>query len=231
MITKDIAIDMFHRISFDENGSDCWIPSTSTRSLKYKDKIYSLVYLSYILSGEIEPFYKRQEVIRTCGNSNCFNPKHLIFSDKERFRRFIRDDDSGCWNWGGSCDGGGYGVYLSTKHGRIKAHRFSYLEFCGEIPDNLWVLHRCDNPSCVNPEHLFLGTHQDNVDDKVKKGRCHDTKGERNGRSILSEEEVLSIRQEHSNGLSYRYLVNKYGVKQTQIARIVRRESWKWVAG
>lgn len=76
----------------------------------------------------------------------------------------------GCWIWTGSKNTGGHGQF--TVCGKcITAHRVSYELYIGPIPEGMWVLHKCDNPPCQNPDHLFLGTRQDNVDDMVRKGR------------------------------------------------------------
>jgi len=79
--------------------------------------------------------------------------------------------ESGCWLWVGSLTTGGYGN-LSVNYKNKPCHRLSYTEFVGEIPEGMLVCHRCDVPSCINPNHLFLGTYQDNMDDMVKKGRA-----------------------------------------------------------
>ena len=81
---------------------------------------------------------------------------------------------SACWNWTGSLNEKGYGLFrIGGRKGKAeKAHRVSWEMFNGPIPENLHVLHLCDNRKCVNPEHLFLGTHQDNMKDMMTKGRC-----------------------------------------------------------
>ena len=86
-----------------------------------------------------------------------------------RFMSKIRIDER-CWEWQGACDESGYGE-IRMRPGKSKAHRVSYLLFKGAIPDGWCVLHHCDNPPCVNPRHLFLGTKQDNVIDMMNKGR------------------------------------------------------------
>ena len=87
----------------------------------------------------------------------------------KRFMSFVRPQFGGCWLWGGGKNKKGYGQFFLNS--RRLAHRVSYELFVGPIPDKLCVLHTCDAPSCVNPNHLWLGTNQDNINDRVKKGR------------------------------------------------------------
>jgi hypothetical protein len=103
------------------------------------------------------------------------------------------------------------------------AHRVCWEITYGEIPEGLHVLHRCDNPSCVNPEHLFLGTHADNMQDSSAKGRRNPCSGEKNGRARLTAEAVAQIRGEH---LSDHSIAEKYGISRRQVGRILRREQW-----
>ena len=98
----------------------------------------------------------------------------------------------------------------------------------GEIPKGLKVLHRCDNPGCIRPYHLFLGTQKDNVDDMCKKGRHHKLKGSTHGRSKLNEDQVRNIREEIKY-LSQRKLASKYGVGKTTIAHICNKTSWNHI--
>lgn len=109
---------------------------------------------------------------------------------------------TGCWEWKGSKKRGyGHTIIGSRVDGtrrNIAAHRLSYETFIGPIADGMEVCHRCDNPSCVNPEHLFLGTRQDNIDDREAKQRNNPPKGSSNGRAKLSEADVLSARFERS---------------------------------
>lgn len=87
----------------------------------------------------------------------------------------IRADNESCWEWIGNQHGYGYGV-LPYKKENIRAHRFSYSHYVGEIPEGMFVCHKCDNPVCSNPKHLFLGTNIDNINDCIKKGRHPFTK-------------------------------------------------------
>jgi len=93
-------------------------------------------------------------------------------SMEERFLTFINKKENGCWEWNRYLDKDGYGQFKPNKKSNPKrAHRFSYELYVGKIPKGLFVCHKCDNPSCVNPEHLFIGTNKDNVRDMILKNR------------------------------------------------------------
>ena len=140
----------------------------------------------------------------------------------KRFWRHVeqRGPDE-CWLWQASKNKDGYGTFQSSV-----AHRHAWLLSKGEIPNGLYVLHKCDNPSCCNPKHLFIGTQKDNMADMRSKGREPDTKGSANGRAKLSEDDVLEIRKCRANGLTLKALAARYGVSFTMISLIDRRESW-----
>lgn len=134
-----------------------------------------------------------------------------------------------CWPWTAcKCHGYGYIYYMDGKYRR--SHRVVYKLIIGPIPDGMCVLHHCDNRACVNPAHLFLGTKADNSADMVRKGRSHNRNGELNGRSKLTENQVISIRQEYEQGnISHRNLANMYGVEKAAIGKIIRRENWRYL--
>lgn len=142
----------------------------------------------------------------------------------------VKGEDD-CWNWTACRDRGGYGGFKYANR-MSKAHRVSaYL--AGLIPniksqsDNDLVLHKCDNPACQNPKHLFIGTHIDNSDDKIKKGRQAKLNGVENGRSKLTEEDVLEVRRLYAQGGIYqKELGLVYGVCNQRISRIVNRKCW-----
>ena len=144
----------------------------------------------------------------------------------ERFwEKVDRRGPDECWPWTASTSRG-YGQIGSCRT-MLKAHRVSYELHNDPVPDGLDVLHSCDNPPCCNPTHLFLGTHQDNMDDKVEKRR--QSRGETNGQAKLTEDQVDALRREYIKGSRTRgqhALARKYGVHQTHIRRIVRGESW-----
>ena len=106
-----------------------------------------------------------------------------------------------------------------------RAHRVAWVLYRGKIPRGKKVLHRCDNPPCCNPEHLFLGTQADNVADMVTKGR----RARNVGTQKLSMTDIVSIRAMAASGAKQTQLAELYGVNQPHISRVVRRESWKHV--
>lgn len=140
-------------------------------------------------------------------------------SIKERFWAKVKKG-KGCWHWTANSYLFGYGQFWIGKKAYL-AHRASYLFSRGSIPDGVCVLHRCDNPGCVNPRHLFLGTHTDNMRDKCRKGRA--------GR-LLTIPKVKEIRRLYSTGCySQADLGRRYGVAGELIRRIVRKESWRHI--
>lgn len=148
----------------------------------------------------------------------------------ERFWPKVSVHADGCWNWTASVDGGGYGQ-LSAGQGRTphKAHRVSWELHFGPVPDSLWVLHRCDNPPCVRPDHLFLGTQADNNRDAWAKGRMAAPKPETpwpNAR--LTPDQASEIREIYSLGqVSLATLARSYGVSVSSIHNIVRGRTWR----
>jgi len=155
-------------------------------------------------------------------------------SVSERFWKYVqKTDDNGCWIWTGkskTCFGYGL-INLGGHNGKIeKAHRVSWILAYGNIPDGLFVCHHCDNPPCVRPDHLFLGTPADNNHDMQQKGRCDRVKrpkGERHWMAKLTNEQVLEIRAKYESDKPYlRQLGVQYGVSLQTIHRIVRRKNW-----
>lgn len=164
---------------------------------------------------------------------------------QELFWSKVTKTDS-CWLWTGKKVGMGYGSFAHGKHHAVKhyrAHRLSYEWAYGSIPAGLNVLHDCDNPACVRPDHLKLGTHQDNMDDKVRKGRQakgmntsvylypeHRARGERSGQANLSDIKVLAIRAEYANGHSMSGIARQFAVSVGCINFVVKRKTWKHIS-
>lgn len=147
---------------------------------------------------------------------------------KDRFERYISPEpNSGCWLWDGGTNGRGYGIFC--LHGRSGgAHRASYQLYKGAIPAGLLVLHKCDVPPCVNPDHLFLGAHADNTADMWKKGRARrgrpgNVSGENNGRAKLTTADVLAIRSSSETNMA---LARRFGVDNSQISRVRLHHRW-----
>jgi len=152
--------------------------------------------------------------------------------DKGLLHRFWamtdKQQEDECWNWTGS-KARGYGQITNGRKAYYKAHRLSWVIHNGPIPDGMEVCHTCDNKACVNPNHLFVGTHADNMRDMAKKGRGHKTgaSGEENGQSKLTLNQVAHIRKLYSTGeYSQRALANEYQVSSSTIGMIVRNERW-----
>lgn len=126
---------------------------------------------------------------------------------------------AGCWEWKGDRDDAGYGCLRLTNRTSVRTHRVAWESARGPVPDGLHVLHRCDNPQCVNPRHLFLGTHQDNDADRDRKGRT--ANGTRIGSSKLSDEQVGAIRLERAAGATQFAIARQFGISQSHVSRIV----------
>jgi hypothetical protein len=135
-----------------------------------------------------------------------------------------------CWKWTGVLNNMGYGQLLIN--GRMKySHRYSYQLRYGSFPDAMRVLHKCDNPRCCNPEHLFLGTQMDNVHDMMAKGRQNYVIpiGSKHGGSKLNEVEVIKIRRRYELGERQVDIARDYNVNKTTINVIVHRKKWKHI--
>lgn len=127
-----------------------------------------------------------------------------------------------------SVDGSGY--HIVSMNGRYhRAHRLVYEECYGFIPDGLVVRHKCDKPSCINPEHLEIGTKADNNWDKSKRGRCNPVRGSKQHNSKLTEEDVTLIRVLYKRGVARKDLAKKFRMGLSSIHRIVNYESWTHV--
>lgn len=143
----------------------------------------------------------------------------------ERFMAKVEKTES-CWVWTARKTCQGYGR-ISVGNVNKLAHRVAFELFAGDVPNGLHVLHSCDNPSCVNPSHLWLGTNNDNVADKMKKGRAPSHVGEKNGNSRLTPEDVLAIRIEFNSGISRDELSRNYGIAAQYVNQIAAKKVWR----
>jgi hypothetical protein len=140
---------------------------------------------------------------------------------KECFLAKVITSEEGCWLWAGPHNYYGYGLFC-FNYKVIRAHRVAYEIFKGPIPDDLLVCHTCDNPGCINPEHLFAGTKQDNNTDAVRKLRH--AYGERNGHVKITAKQATEI---YYSPLPSRLLAKKYGVPRGSVTDIKARRRWK----
>jgi len=164
----------------------------------------------------------------TCGNLRCVNPDHQAPRTLENmlFMKLAKDEVTGCWNWTGGLFDSGYGRV--TKNGKnALAHRVSYAHFFGSIPEGLQVCHKCNNKRCINPDHLYVGTHNDNMRD-VTLTDVH--KGENNAKALLTQSQVLEIKAHiRERKIVYRKIAEMYGVSRQAIKDIASGRTWGWL--
>lgn len=142
----------------------------------------------------------------------------------DRILGSIRVDGNGCFNWLLNLDPGGYGTLKVNRKG-MKAHRVSYETFRGPIPGGLCVCHRCDNRRCVNPAHLFLGTHKQNTEDAAKKNRM--SHGESHHCSKLKESDVRRIFSLYNDGVDQQEIAKMFGVNHISVCKILAGKAWR----
>lgn len=143
---------------------------------------------------------------------------------KEKIKKYTVVDDNNCWIWQGSKHRQGYGN-LNYKRIPSLAHRVSWMVHKGDIPEGVKVCHKCDITSCVNPDHLFLGTQKENVSDAIQKGKYSNRLiGKR--RNKLNHEQVQEIKKLHCDGINRKDLEIKFSVSKTCIAKILTNRSW-----
>lgn len=136
------------------------------------------------------------------------------------------DTTDKCWEWLGAKDGGGYGRFLHNGRNR-HAHRIAWLLFHGREPNGV-VMHTCDNPSCVKPKHLRIGTQRENIHDCVAKDRNFKPRGSLNSQAKLTEEQVAAIRKEYNQtNCTKRFLACKYNMSDSAIGRLLNGQTWQ----
>ena len=145
--------------------------------------------------------------------------RHLQAS--ELFWTSVNKTES-CWLWTKSRDKDGYGK-ASKKHRSLRAHQYAWILTYGPIPDGQHILHRCDNPPCVRPDHLFVGTQADNVQDAMRKGRRRILRGKECSWSKLSDEEIERIRSLRGH-MTQRRIAQEFGITQGHVSGIQRNK-------
>ena len=169
-----------------------------------------------------------------CKNRSCVNPDHLVQGDEARFWAYVQklsEENGGCWVWTGTITQSGYGRHHIHRNGKefgIRAHVYSWQLYIGRpIPKSMVVCHKCDKPYCVNPDHLYIGTNDDNSKDMVAKGRS--ARGEKNCKAKTTAEEVKEIRYLYKKGYSYKEIGELYSLSRRNTSKIIRRTIWKHV--
>ena len=139
--------------------------------------------------------------------------------DQEYIHARVEVASSDCWEWSRSRNPDGYGRIRDDR-----AHRVAYRAFVGEIPEGMCVCHHCDNPSCCNPDHLFLGSHRENMADRDRKMRL--PRGEGHHLAKLTEDQIRAIRKDPRSQVE---IGNDYGVAQSVVWKIRNRVTWRHV--
>jgi hypothetical protein len=171
-------------------------------------------------------------VSSSCGEKLCVNPSHLSLSVHGKKRTSIEQKltnytvlDSGCWEWQGYKLNGGYGAF-KHRGKMITAHRASFEQYNGAIPESMCVCHTCDNRGCINPAHLWLGTSAENTKDRHSKGRS--AVGSRVGGAKLTESIVKSMRA-FSGTLSNKEVAEKFALPYRHVHKIMTGSMWRHV--
>lgn len=149
---------------------------------------------------------------------------HPTRPPEERFWEKVTKTDT-CWVWNAATNRGGYGQFRSGSEIGILAHRFSWSIHFGGIPNGLFVCHKCDNPPCVNPDHLFLGTHDDNIADAASKKRM--AHGENSGPAKLRDYDVMKMREIRESGATYAEIATRFGVSPNTAKSAILGLTWK----
>jgi hypothetical protein len=219
-----------------KKSDSCWLWTGCEGQCTINAKRYKVHRVSWMIHYGSIP--ENKDVKRKCKNRSCVNPEHLFLADKTNVSdtrdlktRFFENvkKTKGCWLWSGNLNTDGYGVLTvkNKKPKQQKAHRLSYEIHKGKIPKGLIICHKCNNPSCVNPKHLYAGTHKQNSRDMVVSG--HSQRGEKHPQSVLTKEKVIEIRRKYfSEKLSYQKLSKLFSVSPATIGLIIRRNTWNW---
>ena len=145
---------------------------------------------------------------------------------KERFdAKYLPEPNTGCWLWDGAYVRGYGQIWVNGR--TVLAHRWSYEHYVGEIPEGLYVLHKCDVSCCVNPDHLEVGTPMENVRQMHERGQP--AMGERQGSAVLTEQKVIEMRRLYRDGKTQGEIADMFGVNKKTAHQAISRVRWKHV--
>ncbi len=150
-----------------------------------------------------------------------------LFSHKQQDfdNSYFPVTETGCWLWIRATTRHGYGTFRDGKR-KFLAHRFSLERVGISVPSDSFVCHKCDTPSCVNPDHLYVGDARTNSEDKVKRGRCRAGKWERNGSAKLTAEQVKKILEDH---MAQHVIAREFGITQPHVSEIKNGKYWRGI--
>lgn len=252
---KTLEQRFWEKVNRSGGEESCWlwkghVLKTGYGQIGYNDKRYRAHRLAYVLTYSRIPY--GLDVLHKCKSKLCINPKHLFIASRKEnvhkwlsqrntaiklVRSLVKDQrNNECIEWPWYCANSGYGQ-ISWRNQRVRTHRVAWEITFGPIPKGLHVLHHCDNPPCINPRHLFLGTNADNMADMKAKGRSgmrnhpeRAARGERHGMAKLDESEVKDIRTYHHTKIyTQAELADVYGVSDSTIGRIVHKKAWRHI--
>jgi hypothetical protein len=180
-----------------------------------------------IYEETIRELDRHETLVNICGNLLCVNPKHYkIKTEREDHKKPIEYtiDNNGCWNCT-SHHKSPKGYPISTINLKnVRISRYMYESYRGTIPEGKIIMHLCDNSSCINPDHLKIGTHTENIKDRDNKGRT--AKGESAGNAKLKKQNIIDIR---TSNLTTKELSIKFNTSDSNIRSIKNRKAWKHV--
>jgi len=173
--------------------------------------------------GKIKKFTASNLLRGHCKSCGCLRD----ITDTQRFFSHVKKKKSGCWEWQGHLMAQGYGRCIFDGKRSYLAHRASWVIHKGDIPEGMYVCHKCDNPKCVRPEHLFLGTNEENIKDRTIKKRSNRPFGNTFAPRKLTEKNVLEIREMIKKGFTQQKIADKFGVARCTIYKIKIKQKWK----
>lgn len=177
--------------------------------------------------GQTVVLPKASKTRRFCSNA-CSHAGRNPSPEQRFWAQITKRGPDECWVWTGHTCKGGYG-HLGIGKKQVLTHRFSWVLHNGSIPAGDNVLHRCDNPPCCNPNHLWLGSSLDNNQDRAAKGRNREQGGERNSHSVLNQHDVKLIRELREAGALQREIAARFGVHRVTISDILSGRTWAGV--